>query len=121
HIFEHWHLVRKNVVIEDRAQLLSLAPEWIVLFRIQPGSLGMIERTEAHALKSAILDPMTQVVDDVLIFGIQKPMREDEIRITMQRIVDVGVIPTVISRIDQHRIAQSKILHLLDLIFNWRL
>ena len=47
-----------------------------------------------------------------------QPVRHELIRVLVQRVADVGIVPSVIARIDQHGIAQAKIAHHFDLVLD---
>ena len=48
--------------VEDSAEAFRFAPQRVVLFRIEPSCLGMIDGTEPHTLKAMLPDPVAQAL-----------------------------------------------------------
>ena len=71
HIFQHGHLVRQDVVIEDRSQFVGFAPQRVLFLRIKPSGLRMIDRAEPHPLKAVLLNPIAQALRHIRIFGVE--------------------------------------------------
>jgi len=84
HVFQHGHLLRQDVEVENCAETLGFAPKRVVFFRIQPGGVGVIDRAEAHALKSVLLHPITKPSGKVGAGRIQEAVRHKQIRIMVQ-------------------------------------
>src|SRR6476661_3926943 len=89
HVFEHGHLVGKNIKIEYGSETLRFTPQRVQLLRIQPRGLGVINRTEAHPLKAVLLHPVSEPDRWIRIMRIEKTVRHEELWITMQRVADV--------------------------------
>ena len=70
HILQHRHLVWKNIVIEDRAAPFGFPPQWVVIFRIEPSRLRMVNRAETKALETVLLHPVAKPLDDLRVLGI---------------------------------------------------
>src|SRR4051794_41165885 len=89
-----------------------------MLLRIQPGRSGMIDRTEAHALKAVLLHPEAKPYRNLRILRIDESVGDKELGIAREAVCNIGVVPAEIARIDQHGIAKTEIAHLLDLILD---
>ena len=78
----------------------------------------MILGAEAHALKAMLFYPVAQPLRDLGVFGVDQPVRHEPVRVLVERIADVGVVPAVEARVNQHRVPQSIIAHVLDLVLD---
>src|SRR5712692_6222748 len=80
----------------------------------------MIDRAEAHALKSLVLNPISQAAGKIGLRGIQQAVSDEQLRIPAPRIGDVRIVPAEEAWIDEHGVFQSEVAHLGDLILNRR-
>src|SRR5436853_377127 len=80
----------------------------------------MVERAETHALESTLFDPVTQATGRIGLKRVEQPVRHKTLWIFVKRKVYVGVVPAVVTRIDQHRVLQAELVHFRDLVFNRR-
>src|SRR5262245_31059244 len=118
HLLKHRHLMRRDVKVKDGAQLLRFTPQRVVLLGVQPRRLWMIDRAETHTLKAVLIHPKPQFLSNLGISRIDQPVSDEQLRILSQTMSDVRVVPSVVSLIDQHGGADSKIAHLSYLIFD---
>ena len=50
-------------------------------------------RAEAHALEAVLFHPVAQTLGNVRIFRIDQPVRDEELRILVKAVADIGVVP----------------------------
>jgi len=80
----------------------------------------MVDGAEAHPRESLLANPIAQAAGQVGLLGIQQAVSDEQLRISMQRVGDIRIVPAEETRIDEHRVFQSEVAHFADLIFDGR-